>query len=126
MLDEVRSSGRLTALVTSKATRGTNRILEQTGMSGKFDAIITADDVERHKPHPEPLLKALEVLKVRPEQAVYVGDSLFDIDSAQRAGVHIVAVTWGARSRQELELGCPDRIVESWEEFLEWIETADC
>lgn len=126
MLDALRLQGYRTAVVTSKNARGTHRVMQLTELATKFDAIITADDVERAKPHPEPILKALDMLSVKSHEAIYVGDSFFDVDSSQRAKVDCVAVSWGARSKDELLLMCPKAVVDSWQEFLDWLTEGGC
>lgn len=121
MLDVLKSGGFVTALVTSKAAKSAARAVEKTGMGGIFDIIVSADDVTRPKPDPEPLLKALAMLSLKPEEALYVGDSLFDIDAAQKAGIAVAAVSWGARSREDLLLQHPDGVFDTWNEFLSWL-----
>lgn len=118
MLAKLRENGQKTSVVTSKNIRGTTKAIELTGMSGLFDCVITADDVEHYKPDPEPIQKAMAMLGVAPEESVYVGDSAFDIDMAQRADVRMVAVSWGARTHEELVMICPDGVVDDWGEFL--------
>jgi pyrophosphatase PpaX len=121
MLDALRSRGCLTGLVTSKAASGTQRCIESTGMGGKFDAVITADDVENPKPHPEPLIRALKSLGVSAEESLYVGDSFFDAQSAEKAGIGMIGVSWGARTREELLPLCQGRVFDTWEAFLAWL-----
>ena len=121
MLAGVKRRGYVTGLVTSKRERGAMQAIELTGISDKFDLVFTAEDVANHKPHPEPILKALKLLDLKPEQALYVGDSLFDVDAASGAGVDVAVVTWGARSREDLLLACPGRVFDAWEEFLAWL-----
>lgn len=123
MLDAVKSRGYLTAVVTSKITRATQDALNHTGISDKFDAVITADDVahHEHKPHPAPIFKALESLSVKSSEALYVGDSVFDVEAARQASVAMAAVTWGARSKADLVLECPHAVFDSWPEFVGWL-----
>ena len=121
MLDVVRAKGYRTAVVTSKSVPSTQRTTQGAGIADKFDVMVTADDVTHPKPHPEPIVKALELLGVRPEEAVYVGDALSDVDAAQKAGVRMAAVSWGARTREDLEARCPGRVFDSWREFLDWL-----
>jgi pyrophosphatase PpaX len=78
-----------------------------------FEVVMAAEDSERHKPAPDPVLGALERLGAAPEGACYVGDSPFDIESGRTAGVVTIAVTWGFFSRDALEAVGPDRIVET-------------
>ena len=57
--------------------------------------LVGAEDTERHKPDPDPLLEALARLDAAPDDAAYVGDSPFDIRAAKAAGLFAVAVGWG-------------------------------
>ena len=59
------------------------------------DVLVGADDTERHKPDPEPLLEALSRLGAKPSDAAYVGDSPFDVRAAKAGGLLAVAVAWG-------------------------------
>lgn len=119
MLSTLRSKGCLTAVVTSKSARGTARVLESSGLSGMFEGVVTADDVTHPKPDPEPLQKAIEQLQVTGAESLYVGDSAFDVEMARRACVRMVAVSWGARTRDELKLICSDGVVDNWQQLLE-------
>jgi pyrophosphatase PpaX len=118
-LQEIRSNNYKIGLVTSKNARGTNRAMKLCGLDGIFDLVITADDVEHFKPHPEPIFKAMREMGVTSEESAYVGDSSFDIEMARRAGVEAIAVSWGARTHDELLPLHPDAIVDTWEELLD-------
>jgi phosphoglycolate phosphatase len=74
-------------IVTSRVTP---LILEFFRIIKYFDTIICLPDVKNHKPHPEPILLALKRLKVRPEEAVYVGDALSDFQAGKAAGVKVI------------------------------------
>lgn len=66
--------------------------LQVLGIEKHFDAVITAEDVNRGKPNPEMLLKAAEKLGEKPQNCLVVGDSVFDVLAAERAGMPIVVV----------------------------------
>ena len=85
-----------------------------------FDTVVTSDQTEHHKPHPEPVLTALERLGAKPEEAAFVGDSPFDMGAGKAAGVFTVAVSWGKIHPVErlLETGA-DVVVHSPEELLD-------
>jgi HAD superfamily hydrolase (TIGR01509 family) len=68
-------------------SRMTPKILDHFAITGFFQVIVCLQDVKNHKPHPEPILLALERLKIRPEEAVYVGDAASDAEAAREAGV---------------------------------------
>lgn len=83
-----------------------------------FGVVVTADDTARHKPHPDPLLHALEALGAGPEGACYIGDAPFDMQAGRAAGLTTIAVTWGFFSRADLEAEGPDLIVDTPGELL--------
>jgi pyrophosphatase PpaX len=95
-------------VVTSKMPWSTRRGLELCGFDGMFDALVTAQDVEKHKPDPEPVLRALEILQSRADETVFVGDSPHDMAAGRGAGVKTAAVLWGPFSRAALEPYAPD------------------
>jgi pyrophosphatase PpaX len=119
-LDELQRQGRRLGIVTAKR-RATVRLAFDVlpWLEESFDLVVGAEDTERHKPHPEPLLHALERLGARAEEAAYVGDSPFDMRSAKAAGTAAIAVTWGGiHSAERLEREEPDALVDDAEELL--------
>jgi len=68
--------------------------LEKYKLKEYFDAIVTADDTDKHKPDPEPVYIALRKLNAKAEESIMIGDTKFDILSAKRAGVKSVLVDW--------------------------------
>ncbi len=112
--------GRRLGVVTSKRRAGVElayRALPE--LEELFDAVVATEDTPRHKPHPDPILLALELVRATPEGAAYVGDSPFDIQAAKASGVFAVAVTWGGiHSEERLAQEEPDAIVHDPEELL--------
>lgn len=105
-------------IVSSKLRFGVERGLNIFAMAELFDVIITADDVTNHKPHPEPLLKALRGFDASPREAVYIGDSTHDIIAGKAADVATAAAAWGPFPRTELEELKPDYLLEEPGELL--------
>ena len=95
MVQALRARGLKTGLVTSKNRTGAERGLQVVGLAGTMDVLVGADDVVNPKPHPEPVLKALDTLGIDPRQAIYVGDSTHDMHSGRAAGVRTAAVLGG-------------------------------
>lgn len=114
--------GYATGLVTSKNREELRLSLPKLALDDFVDAIVTADDTERHKPAPDPVLKALERLGVAPESAIYIGDTVFDISCGRAAGVQAAAVAWGAHLPEDLRAAQPDYYFETPADLLEWIE----
>lgn len=116
-------------LVTSKARDMALRTLDVCGFDGLFPVLVTADEVERGKPDPEPVMLALTQLRersgaVEAAETIFVGDSPHDIVAGRAAGVVTVGVTWGAFSVDVLEAAEPHHLVRSIPELAEILGTA--
>jgi pyrophosphatase PpaX len=114
-LQRLRSSGFRLGVVTSKGIVVATEGLKLFDLTPYFDVLVTYEDTERHKPHPDPLFVASERLGIEPANLVYVGDAVFDILAGKAAGTGTVGVTWGAGKREELEDAGADHIIESME-----------
>jgi pyrophosphatase PpaX len=118
-LERLKDEGRKLGIVTAKRRATVALAFETVPIEHLFDVVVGSDDTERHKPDPAPLLHALDLLGAKPDDAVYVGDSPFDIRAGKAAGMHAVAVTWGGiHPRERLEAEGPDAVVDSAEELL--------
>ena len=102
-LDALIAQGRRLAMATGKSRSGALRVVAEHGLSEYFAAIKTGD-VCRPKPDPDMLLQILDELGLPPDRAIMVGDTTFDVDMANAAGVRAVGVTCGAHGREELAL----------------------
>jgi phosphoglycolate phosphatase len=78
------------AVATNRSTT-IGQVLESFGLSSFFDIVVSSLDVQRPKPHPEPLLKILDFFGISPEASLYIGDSPIDGQTAVAAGVPFVA-----------------------------------
>ena len=119
LLARLKGEGRRLGIVTAKRLRTVELALERFPVLRRTaDVIIGADDTERHKPDPDPLLEALRRLDARPAEAAYVGDSPFDIRAAKAAGLVAVAVGWGGiHPAERLLREEPDALVRTPEEL---------
>ena len=91
LIQEIRDAGIPTALVTMSYNRLANQVLESIGFQA-FDVVVTGDSVKNPKPHPEPYLKAAELLEVAIEDCVAFEDSVPGIRSAAASGAVAIAV----------------------------------
>jgi pyrophosphatase PpaX len=112
-LARLRSAGVRVAVVTSKRLVSVEMALKSfPGLRDVVDRFVTLEDTTEHKPTPEPLLRGLELLgNVPKDEAVYVGDSPFDVEASKAAGLTSVAVSWGAFSEDTLRAAEPDHLV---------------
>jgi HAD superfamily hydrolase (TIGR01509 family) len=91
-------------LATSAEPEELEHHMQELGAEGKISGVVSSDEAEESKPAPDIFGLALERAGVAPEDAVVVGDSIWDIEAAKEAGVRVAAVmTGGAFSRAELE-----------------------
>jgi len=90
-LRKLKKQGTRLALVTGTSRHEAEKILHK-GLMGIFDASVTGDEVRRSKPHPEPFLKALKLLKVPARQAIVIENAPLGIASAKKAGLACVAL----------------------------------
>lgn len=120
-LEALREWGVRVAIVTSKHRKGTLRALELVGLAHFFDLIVTPYDVPRGKPHPDQVVRALELLDVLPEEAIFLGDSPYDMAAGRAAGTHTAAALWGAFPRARIEAERPDFYLDSPEKLLELV-----
>ncbi len=95
LLSAIRDEKLKLGLVTSSHREDANFFLERTGISEYFEVKIAQEDTERHKPHPEPLLKCMDLLSARSDETVYIGDQPYDIRAAISAGIKSIGATWG-------------------------------
>ena len=101
-LERLRGAGFLLGFATSKKLFYSELILNHLGILDFFASRIGPEEVTHPKPHPEAVLKSLEHLGARPEEAFFVGDTFFDVEAARAAGVRCLCVTTGYESRESL------------------------
>lgn len=112
------------AVVTSKKVPMAKRGLEQMGLQPYIDTIIGCDICEYHKPHPEPMQKALGALSLRAEECLCIGDSPFDLQSGRAAGCYgTAAVRYTSFDWQQmLAEGKPDYILEELSDLIHIVD----
>jgi pyrophosphatase PpaX len=104
--------------VTGKARRSLDISLDCLGLKNFFDVIVTGDDVEHPKPHPEGINKVLKNLNVSHKEAVFLGDSDADIMAGKQANVHTIGVHW-LPNYHTIEFSVqPDEVYSNINEFF--------
>ncbi len=111
-LGELKARGFRLGVVSSKLRAGLLRGMNFYRMAESFDVIVAGDDCENHKPHPEPLLRAIEAIGASRHETIYVGDSVHDIVAGRAAETLTAAATWGPFPRRELEELRPDYLLD--------------
>ena len=118
VLETLRSRGLELAVATGKSRRGLNRVLGNLDMADYFETSRCADET-RSKPHPLMVEEILDERGKRPEQAVVVGDTEYDLEMAARAGVASIGVSFGVHAAERLQRHQPVSIVDRLDELLD-------
>ena len=106
-------------LATSAEPEELEHHMQELGAESKIAGVVSSDEAEESKPAPDIFGVALERAGAAPEEAVAVGDSIWDIEAAKEAGVRVAAVmTGGAFSRAELEEAGAYAVYEDCRELL--------
>ena len=116
LLKRLRDAGLRLALVSNKAESATLGLCEKF-FPDLFEAVVGGREGRRLKPAPDPVNEVLTRLNIGRSDAVYIGDSEVDIQTAQNAGLDAVIVSWGFRDADFLKTQGAKRIVDSPEEL---------
>jgi phosphoglycolate phosphatase len=95
LLDALTARGLPWGIVTNKAHRFTMPVLAGLGLTDQAAVVISGDTTPHAKPHPEPLFEACRRLGISPNEAIYIGDDLRDIQAAKAADMPSIAVAYG-------------------------------
>jgi len=112
-VEKLHSQGILLGVASNKFGRFSRGALRHLGVSNYFTSMIGAGDVPRNKPFPDMIQVALTEMNLPPEEVVFVGDTLTDIDTGKEAGVDVYALPTGFHSKMELSQKKPRRILKS-------------
>lgn len=120
VLAELHGQGYLLAVATGKARQGLERAWRETNTGHYFSASRCADEA-MSKPHPQMLNDILSNTGVLPEQAVMIGDSQFDLQMANNAGIASAGVTWGVHDAARLQQETPLEVFSQLEQMPVWL-----
>ena len=122
-LKELKELGYNLGIVTACPKAAVIKDLKEAGIDFEFfKIIVSAEDTENHKPNPEPILHACDLFNVKPENAIYVGDSLFDYKSAKSANTVFVAVLTGDVKEEEFRENGVKNIIDSVAELPKFLK----
>jgi pyrophosphatase PpaX len=101
VLEKFRKNGYKIGLVSTKSRETSLVALRMNKI--KYGVLLTGNDVKKRKPDPEPIFKACKKLKVKPEDCYFVGDHIFDMQAAKRAGCVPIGILTGVGTRSTLK-----------------------
>lgn len=117
LVASLREAGIKTAVVSNKVDSAVKALCERF-FPGQFDLTVGERDGVPRKPAPDGVQEVLQTLGVSPEEAVYIGDSDVDIQTARNAGTREILVSWGFKGRAFLEAHGAACVVDTPSEIL--------
>jgi len=118
VLNTLHSDGVLLGIASNKFGHFSRGALIHLGVSDYFKSVIGAGDVPRNKPFPDMIHAALKEMDLLPEEAIFVGDTLTDIETGKQARVDVYSLPTGFHSKKELSQGKPKRLLKNLQELV--------
>jgi phosphoglycolate phosphatase len=120
LLQRLNEDDYLLAVATGKARRGLSQVFDETGMGDYFHTSRCADECFS-KPHPQMIQEIMEQFAVDPERTLMIGDTEYDLQMANNAGVSSLGVSYGVHALERLEQCQPLDCVHSLDELAIWL-----
>ena len=119
-LTELKNRGYVLTIASSRSRASLNNYINDLGISPIISYVLGADDVVEGKPNPEPVIRTLEHFGFKPEEAIVVGDTVFDVEMGLNAGTKTCGVTYGNGSRESISAA--DWIIDDFAQLLEIVK----
>jgi len=122
VLNILHSDGVVLGVASNKFGRFSRGALTHLGVSDCFKSVVGAGDVPRNKPFPDMIHRAIEEMQLPMEEAIFVGDTLTDIETGKEAGIDTYALPTGFHSKEELSRGTPKRMLRHLRELTRLVK----
>lgn len=119
-LQTLHEIGAFLAIATGKSRRGLNSAFIHANVESYFVTTRCADET-RSKPHPQMINEILDFTSIEPDKTIMVGDTTYDLDMAQSAGVDALGVSYGVHCEQALKKSGAIEICDSFNEVVSWL-----
>ncbi|WP_027720647.1 HAD family hydrolase [Maridesulfovibrio zosterae] len=116
ILSSLKNAGIHTGIITRNTASAVRKLVPE--IDTLSSCFLSREDVENVKPHPEHLLKALEIINIDAADTLMVGDHPMDIETGKRAGALTAGVATGRMSIQDLIAEKPDFVAENCAELM--------
>jgi len=120
----IRARGQKTALATSSPKDDLQVYKRLVNIEDLVDKEITADDVDKSKPHPDVYQVALDELSVAPSKAIAIGDSPYDAEAARKAGIRPIGFRCGGFPEADLRAAGCVALYDSPEDLLRHLDSS--
>lgn len=123
LLDELERRSIPWGVVTNKPAYLTDPLMAELGLAERSACIVSGDTTRHAKPHPEPILYACQQIGVAPQQTLYVGDAVRDIEAGHRADTQTLVALFGYLADSDKpETWGADGMVEKPLDILAWLD----
>ena len=119
-LTELKNRGLVLTIASSRSKASLTNYIKDLGIEALISYVLGADDVVEGKPNPEPVNRTLEKFGFKPEEAIVVGDTVFDVDMGKNAGTKTCGVTYGNGSRESISAA--DWVIDDFGHLLEIVK----
>jgi phosphoglycolate phosphatase len=119
-LTELKNQGLVLTVASSRSKASLTNYIKDLGIEALISYVLGADDVVEGKPNPEPVNRTLEKFGFKPEEAIVVGDTVFDVDMGKNAGTKTCGVTYGNGSRESISAA--DWVIDDFGHLLEIVK----
>lgn len=123
ILSLIKQEGIKLGIVTNKERSLTLQLLEHLKLTHYFDVVVAGGDALRGKPHPDPLLLALDQAGISRDEVLFVGDSVNDVEAARAAQISIWAFTHGYNHGLPISDAKPDRVINGFTDLYTQLKT---
>ncbi|WP_042476580.1 pyrophosphatase PpaX [Bacillus ndiopicus] len=117
-LEKLHAQGIRLTIVSTKRSEMVKRGLNVLGIEQLFEHIIGYDSVQHVKPHPEPILLALQKMQLAKEDVIMIGDNSHDIEAGHNAGVKTAGVAWSFKGEDYLQQFSPTYMLQHMTDLL--------
>ena len=118
-LKELKGRGLTLTIASSRSNASLTDYMKSLDLTDTITYILGAEDVKEGKPAPEPVIRTLKEFGFSPEEAIVVGDTVFDIKMGQNAGTRTCGVTYGNGSRESLSEA--DWLIDDFSKLIELV-----
>jgi len=124
ILETIEARGLNWGIVTNKPSYWTNLLLKQLKLFNRAATVVSSDTLEFRKPHPAPMLHACKEAGSKPEECVYIGDALRDIEAGKNAKMQTLIAMFGYIGEKESpETWGADGYIHHAHELIEWLDS---
>jgi len=125
-LYSLKASGIRIGLVSNVGKKALEEAIKKLGLSSLFNILVSRNDVQHLKPNGDGIRLALNRLEVPEERALFIGDSIDDIQAAKEAGLRVIIILGGENSRPDLLSSGPDFLIQDYGELIACLKEDRC